>query len=98
LGWPFGEIALSKRFDELENALMEFYGNINARRMGVPGVQIGEKPRAVIYQEQFDDYGVLPNAGGTLDQPNILMKEMRLVKRIRDLFEQSFLASRTQGK
>jgi hypothetical protein len=76
---------------------MEFYGGINARRMNVPGIQLSEKPRAVIYQEQFDDYGVLPNAGGALDQPYILMREMRLVKRVRDMFEQSWLASQTQG-
>lgn len=86
MGWPFGDIRLAKAFDKLTEELENYFGAINMLQMNLPVPDMPEKPRALIYQEQIDEYGVLPWPGGLLDQPHILMSELHLVVRVRKVF------------
>lgn len=88
MGRPFGELKLAKIFEDFEVELQNYYGAVNQRKMNIP-VDMPEKPRAVIIQEQIEEYDELPFPGGLMAQPHILMRELKLVIRVRNIFTQS---------
>jgi len=85
LGRPFGEYELEKLLHELEETLMNYFGAQNEIRLGLSAI-IPEKPQALIYLEQREEFRALPFGGGFLDQPYILMMEMKRCADIRNIF------------
>jgi len=49
-------------------------------------VAVPEKPQSLTFFEQMEEFHSLPKAGGLLDQPYILMREMKLCVEVRDIF------------
>jgi hypothetical protein len=94
LGWPFGQIKLSKKFEKLAEELENYYGAINAIRMNVQ-MAIPDKPEALLLLEQIETYDQLLYPGGIMNQPYILMRELRIVVQIRTAFSQVIVP---QGK
>lgn len=85
MGRPFGEYELDKLLHELEETLMNYFGTQNEIRLGLNAI-VPEKPQALIYLEQREEFGALPFGGGFLDQPYILMMEMKRCADIRSVF------------
>jgi len=85
LGRPFGELELSKALDKLREDLEGYFGALNELRYGL-NVAVPEKPQSLTFFEQMEEFRSLPKAGGLLDQPFILMREMKLCVEVRDIF------------
>lgn len=95
MGWPFGELALSKELDELRDNIQEYFGALNEIRFGLQ-VAVPQKPPTLIFFEQMDEFNRLPMAGGLLDQPYILMRELKIVAEVRSVFLASLKAQQSQ--
>ena len=63
---------------ELQEAIGEYYGQLNEIRLGLTD-EIPQKPEAMILYEQIQELGIPLVEGGVLDQPFIFMQEYRIV-------------------
>lgn len=81
-----GGIALGETLQELEDALVEYYGTLNEIRSGLR-TQPAEKPYELILYEQMQEMHVPLVAGGLLDQPHIWLQQYAVVRNVKALFE-----------
>ena len=90
MGRPFGEVRLAKHLEELDVTLQNYYGGINQLRMNITPDNMPEKPMVVIMLDQMEQYDALPEEGGLLDQPHLLMREIEKARQIKTMFENSY--------
>jgi len=59
-------------------------------------VPVPPKPTTLIFFEQMQEFNTLPCAGGLLDQPYILVRELKIVAEIKMVFQASLAAQQPQ--
>lgn len=91
MGWPFGELKLSDALDELRQSIGEYFGALNELRFGLQ-VAVPPKPSSLIFFEQMEEFNTLPYAGGLLNQPYILMRELKIVAEMKQVFQATLAA------
>lgn len=73
-----------------------YFGALNEIRYGLQTV-VPEKPQTLVFFEQIEEFRTLPKSGGLLDQPYILMRELKIVAEVRNVFEALIRANQAQG-
>jgi hypothetical protein len=83
-----GGSAIAKKLEELRDYLLDYYGSINEQMVsgGLTGVEIPEKPEALLRDEQCKELGLPLVAGGVLDQPYIWMQEVGVIREVQAIF------------
>jgi hypothetical protein len=81
---PRGKSWLAKHLEEVTDAFLGFFGEIELARLGVDEGKIPENPAPVLWAlyHQMERWHALPNVGGLLDQPYILMAELDALDRV----------------
>lgn len=86
MGWPFGELVLSEKLEELSKAVRNYYGAIadveNNLRTPIP-----EPPDALVLVHQMRKLAMPLVQGAIVDQPYIWMKEYKICVDLIDLFD-----------
>jgi len=86
LGRPFGNLELSRRLEELEQELQNYFGAIAEVRANVR-TTVPDKPEALLLTEQCQELGLPLVQGGVEDQPYIWIREYRLCVQTKALFD-----------
>lgn len=86
MGWTAGGSKLEGDLQDLRRALEDYYGVLNAVKMGA-ATEIPEPPEALVRYRQCQITGLPLVAGGLMDQPHIWLMEMSIVIEVTQLFE-----------
>jgi len=97
LGWPFGELALSERLEELRKACENYFGALAEIRMNLR-TEVPDKPTALVFTQQCTQLGLPLVDGAVLDQPYIWMMEYRICLDTEALFEAIRKANESEGQ
>jgi hypothetical protein len=85
--WRLGGRLIEALLKELEDDLFNYFGMLTEVRNHLKPETRYEKPKALEYYEQIEEFGIPLVAGGVFDQPHIFMMQYRVCQRIKDLFE-----------
>jgi hypothetical protein len=97
LVWPFGELELSERLEELRKACENFFGALAEVRMNLRA-EVPDKPVALMLTQQCVQLGLPLVQGAVLDQPYIWMMEYRICLDTEALFDAIRRASESEDK
>jgi hypothetical protein len=85
-----GGRVLGERLEELESALMDYFGAINEAQQSTDfniKVEIPEMPDALAYLRQIEHFGTPLVSGGMMAQPHIFLMEYAICVRVERMFK-----------
>jgi hypothetical protein len=92
---PSGGSFVAGKLEELEKALVDYYGAINELREGL-NVPVPEMPEALEKLEQCEALGIPLVGGGVMDQPHIWLLEIGVIYSVKRTYAMVEQASQQQ--
>lgn len=89
-----GGSRLAEGLELLRTTLEDYYGAVSYYRMGLKPEKKTDKPIAMVYTEECEEFNIPLVLGGILDQPYIWMMEYRICKNIRDVHQAIWAANK----